>query len=384
MSLNVLFLGMTKNYPFEFNAGNSKTELIGKGLAATGNRVLVLGDIIGQQLPPQMPLASLPYLIFSPAPSRYIAWFLNLFRIARELKRSKCSSSRNILIVGADFYPFFVMYVLLGRLFGYRIAVIYHEWHSFQRKAKLLRLWSGYLFDYSFGYIVHAILPISHFLLDHSRRFHKPMFIVPILAEYDSVLPLGVGIPEAPLHQFIYCVHAGYLRVIKTILDAFRFFLMKNPGFRLILVVTGRADMIEDVRHTVANAGLAENVDIYSQVPFDYLHRLYRDATALLIPLDPDSPQDQARFSQKIAEYLTSRRPVITTAVGEISYYFNDRVNAIIAKQHSAIDYADAMDFCVANPALATQIGERGYELGAAHFDCRTEGIRLTEFLHTV
>ena len=174
MKQNIVFLGMTKNYPFEFNASNTKTELIGKGLLATGNEVVVLGDIFGQQEPAEKTASALPYRTFPPTPDRRIAWFFNLFRIAGELWRRKKADRRNIIIAGADFYPFFLSYVLMGRLLGYRIAVIYHEWHSFRRKAKLLRLLSGYLFDYTFGYGVQAILPISHLLEKHSRPSFAP------------------------------------------------------------------------------------------------------------------------------------------------------------------------------------------------------------------
>ena len=208
------------------------------------------------------------------------------------------------------------------------------------------------------------------------------MLIVPILAEYGNELPASKN--TVPARQFVYCVHAGYFRVIKTILEAFRIFADTHPDFHLVLVVTGRADMIEDVRQAVVAEKLDGSVDVLCQVPFEKLHQLYREAAALLIPLDPNSPQDQTRFSQKIAEYLTSRRPIITTAVGEIPYYFQHLRDAIIAPSHTAADYAQAMAFCAEHPDEASQIGRGGFEVGAARFNCLIEGRRLTEFLDRI
>ena len=78
----------------------------------------------------------------------------------------------------------------------------------------------------------------------------------------------------------------------------------------------------------------------------------------LLIPLDPNSLADIARFSQKIAEYVSTSRPIITSNVGEIPYYFKDKENAIIC-EYSAKSYADAMLLLQNDGTLANVLGAK-------------------------
>ena len=56
------------------------------------------------------------------------------------------------------------------------------------------------------------------------------------------------------------------------------------------------------------------------------LKHLQRNARCLLAPLENDD-QSRARMPTKIAEYLMTGVPVVTSAIGEISSYLFDRKN---------------------------------------------------------
>ena len=86
-----------------------------------------------------------------------------------------------------------------------------------------------------------------------------------------------------------------------------------------------------------------------------------------------------ARFSQKIAEYLATGRPVVTTAVGEIPYYFKHGVDAYVTK-FSPGEYADCLNFILEHPRAADAVGAAGHELGASEFNYHTFGKTLTAF----
>ena len=81
----------------------------------------------------------------------------------------------------------------------------------------------------------------------------------------------------------------------------------------------------------LAAVKIEDFVIFIQQIPYVELIEIYESSLGLLIPLDPNSLADIARFSQKIAEYLSSSRPVITNNVGEIPYYFTDRKDIIIS-----------------------------------------------------
>ena len=91
--------------------------------------------------------------------------------------------------------------------------------------------------------------------------------------------------------------------------------------------------------------------------------------------------QDKARFSQKIAEYIGSQRPIITNNVGEIPYYFMNEKSALIVNYTSEA-FAEGMIKLIQDPYLADKIGNEGYNIGIQHFEYCTRSIKIIDFMH--
>ena len=96
-----------------------------------------------------------------------------------------------------------------------------------------------------------------------------------------------------------------------------------------------------------------------------------------------NSIQDQARFSQKIAEYLSTRNPIITNNVGDIKLYFKDRYNAYIAKSYTKEALVEIMNEIMQKPNEARRIGEEGYKTGLNNFDNIRVCKELSNFIST-
>ena len=127
---------------------------------------------------------------------------------------------------------------------------------------------------------------------------------------------------------------------------------------------------------------LSERIVIKSKLPYKDLTNEYLNAKALLIPLDPNYEQDEARFSQKIAEYLSSKSPIITNNVGEIKYYFND--DEIIKCDFNENSFAKSFARVEENNERAKKIGLKGYERGLKEFDYRYLGKGMYDFCNNI
>src|SRR5690606_34242781 len=121
-------------------------------------------------------------------------------------------------------------------------------------------------------------------------------------------------------------------------------------------------------------------VKMFSKLPYGELIELYKNAGALLIPLS-NSVTDVARFPQKISEYLASANPVITTAYGEMPFYFSDGVNALVAPEYKPESFATKMNFVIHHPEDAVAIGRNGYEAGKKYFDIDSYGVTLKKMM---
>ncbi|MDP4276044.1 MAG: glycosyltransferase family 4 protein [Bacteroidota bacterium] len=384
MNNNVLFIECTRHYPFKYTASNTKMELIGRGLIEQGDKVSVINPVIGD-----FNLASrlvsgqtkgLNYYCFLRRRSIVISLLFNLIQLHTVLKKLKDRTSTNTVVLLETVYPLYLVYIAMAKFSGYKIVNIIHEWHLAWPRKGLTRV-SAFLFDKTFGYFVDGILPISLYLENKIRRFHKPMLRVPILADYaDNEYDMKYG--STVDNYFFFCGGAVYFRVIKVLIDSFCLFVReRHDRQQLQLVLYGSEQEMHRIASYINETNYVDRIRILPQLSNEELKQKMERAIALLIPLSENSEIDKARFSQKIAEYLSARRPIITVNVGEIQYYFKDAVNAYIVPTLEASLIADKMKKAVEDPAESDLIGLNGYQVGLSCFDYKKHGSSIHRFL---
>lgn len=148
------------------------------------------------------------------------------------------------------------------------------------------------------------------------------------------------------------------------------------------MILNGPENYKQNIVKYIEEKELSERIVIKSKLPYKDLINEYLNAKALLIPLDPNYEQDEARFSQKIAEYIASRRPIITNNVGEIKYYFK-KDEAIIC-DFTEEAFADTFKWAEENKGKCDVIGENGYRRGDTDFNYNSKGRELYNFLQTL
>lgn len=303
----------------------------------------------------------------------------NLPKLWKYLKSHRDKKDRNIVVVEIPKYHVFILYSIICRALGYRIACIAHEWiPTLKRPGLIDRFYNDPLYTKTFGYCVHAILPVSEYIISKCNRFGKPYFKLPALADFSEIIAPS----ETKSTYFLYCVRAGYFRVIKIIVDAFSIYKKQGGRYSLKLILSGPEASIEKVRQYTRTQNVEENVTIETKLPYEVLLDRYRKASALLIPLDPNYEQDFARFPQKIAEYTSSAVPIIATNVGEVKFYFTDE--NCIKVDFTEESFADAFSWVENNPAKANEIGRNGYSLGLEKFNCMTVCTNLMDFFRKI
>jgi len=283
-----------------------------------------------------------------------------------------------LVVTDCDFH-LFLIYVLFGRLQGYKISAIFHEWSLAIRPIHFLRRPSIWLYCMTFGWFVDSIMPISHFLQDKASKYKRKTMLLPILAEFDQSQNFRNYTETKNKSYFLYCAFVEYSRIVKMVLDSYVEFRKIGGKEKLIMVLTGSEDKILEIKESIMDFNMDNFIEVKTKLPYNDLVNLYSSALGLLIPLNPDSLQDKARFSQKIAEYLSSYRPIITSNVGEIQYYFTNGKNAVITESYSVSHYANAMLRLSNDINLSNRIGTEGYELGKQKFNYKSYGLFITK-----
>lgn len=384
-TMNVIFLGTTSNYPFSFSANNTKTEFLARGLTEQGNKVTVICGVLGEKQCATVQSGNskydFRYVIYPKEQNIFKTLFKNTKKIYNYLKLNYNPYDKNIVVTDLSYFPLFLIYVIVSRIAKYKIISIITEWPlSFHFKSNW-KYWDSLLYVCTFGKLIDAILPISDSLIKKVTKFSKPVLKVPILADYSTDYNINKS-QKIKSSYFVYCAGAGYVRIIQFIIDAYKIFL-RYSNEKLLLVLYGKPEEVNRIRQIIDDDNLSENILIKTRLSNRELFSLYHNALGLLIPLDPDNEQDKYRFSQKIAEYLSSETPIITSPVGEIPVYFNKH-NAFLVDLFTPEAYAEAMGYISIHKEESIIIGRQGYELGKKEFNYKIYGEKLSNFLKKI
>lgn len=145
----------------------------------------------------------------------------------------------------------------------------------------------------------------------------------------------------------------------------------------MVLVLSGNKERIEHLRKEW------KDCKILTQLPYDELIAYFKHAYALFIPLRPII-SDIARFPNKVCEYLASEGVIITTDVGEMSYYFKDGENAVVAKDYSIDSMLECLEKLHNGEYDYENIRLQGYTTGKQLFDMESYAIKLQSFIEAI
>lgn len=368
----------SQGYPTIYSASNTKAEFISLALKRKDIDVTIVDVPYGTpnvlKTIKSKSDKDIDYIQLPKQSGKLKSVILNMPKIIRILRDNKKLNQKNILVVSFIFFPIYLLLCFIAKLYGYKIVLVYHEWNIATKHFSILSTIEDYFSTFTFGFFLDGILPISHFLYNKCKFFHKKMMILPIIADFKrNIIKMNDNT------HYTFCANVEYLLRNTLILDAFDMFWKEHQNVNLFLVLSGNSISINELRDKLNNYACQNYIKIKTNMPQLDLYELYDSSIGLLIPLDPNSTADKARFSQKIAEYLTSQRPIITNNVGEIKYYFQDHENVLLT-DYSAEGFSNALSSLYNNSDLATKIGANGHIIGEKYFGIDSNGNKLLKF----
>ncbi len=275
------------------------------------------------------------------------------------------------------------LYLIYGKILNFPVIYLYVEMpFKMQHRAGALTKVNDYLFDKLLLKRMSGALPISELLIENFQKIApgKPILKIPTICDFES---FNVSKKNTTESYFLFCGAFDYREIINFILDAFKL-LDDSLNTKLYLIISkGSPKQYEEFNQYLKDNNLTQKTKIFSNIPFSELVDLYVNASALLIPLRPTN-QDAARFPHKIAEYSATGNPIITTNYGEVTYYFKDGENALVANSYNSSRFAEKMNFIIEYPEEAKKIGQKGKELGVKEFSHIKYGQKLKDYLQSV
>jgi glycosyltransferase involved in cell wall biosynthesis len=374
------------NFPFSIDAFSEKTRLTGLSINQEKTDIeSIILNIVCKNNKLQGYVGGVKYMYMTKESSSnkckiltsYIMGFYKEFIWLIRLSKKKRIAA---YIIAYRSFFFVIYYRILSLMLHFPIIINIAEYHIILCKhSSYLRRINAYLFDrFSFSWADGA-LPISRFLNQYIKKHHPKLkqIILPAFTDFKRIEDIQID-NKFPNKYFMYCGSIAYLDIIYFILESY--ISLKRSDIKLLLVVNGN---IQNLQEYIKKNKQEENIAIINNLKYEVLFSYYKQAMALLIPLKNDL-QDIARFPHKISEYLATGRPIITTAVGEVNYYFKDMDNAYIAKTFTKQCFANVLKEVISDEKKANVIGEKGKLTGLQFFDYSQYGNLIISFIKSL
>jgi glycosyltransferase involved in cell wall biosynthesis len=256
-------------------------------------------------------------------------------------------------------------YYFISRFVNTRLVYDYVEYMSSLDDRSMKTSGDRKNFDTQFFNYADALIIISPFLEQHIKQVAPkiPSIRIPPIIDFEKFA--RINFKPTQTNYFLFCGATQYLDVIEFIIKAYQKSTALNHGVSLILIINGDLKKMDRLKDSVQEDS---TIEILSNLSYEALIGYYKNARALLIPLQ-DNLQDMARFPFKISEYTAAARPIVTTNYGAVAEYFQDGVNALLAEPQDVDGIAAKLNYILSHPDEADQIGQNGHKLGLQLFN---------------
>lgn len=212
-----------------------------------------------------------------------------------------------------------------------------------------------------------AYIVISKWLMNKLSLYNKPLFYFPIIFDPHIIDNFINEIPRDFLkndlfskkHILIYSSSNAYTDLLEFSLKALS--LLKNYDFLFVITGNYTEEQKKYWKSVIKTLNLENKVVFSGYLTEKEFFALMKSSTALLIPL-LNNTRHQARFPQKILDYIYLEKPIISTKVGEIAEHFVDNETAFLDETITPEGYSKKIEFVLNNSQKANTVAKKAKE----------------------
>jgi glycosyltransferase involved in cell wall biosynthesis len=168
---------------------------------------------------------------------------------------------------------------------------------------------------------------------------------------------------------------------VDELIKAFSIVHKKIPDvFLYIIGKTPRKDERFSNMELVKELGIEDVVRFTGALSSDKIPQMLKDAEILALAR-PSNLQSTYGFPTKLGEYLLTKNIVVITSVGDIPFFLEDKVSALIAPPSDTKEFANKLIWALQNKNKAKMIGEEGCRVAQKNFTSRVEGEKMVRFM---
>ena len=210
------------------------------------------------------------------------------------------------------------------------------------------------------------------------------LLLIPILADTEKFKSLSRKVKTSDRVEIGF---TGYLTFKKDGLNELirSVYLLEKEyditNVTLNLYGSGYHGTVSRINKLIHSLGLDDRVILHGEVNSGQIPDILRSQDILILTR-PSNLQTEHGFSTKLAEYMASGTPVLTTAVSDAGVYIRDNFNGFIIPDHKAETAAGRLKTIISGKEyLNEKIGIEAMKTAEEHFNATKYADQISHFL---
>jgi glycosyltransferase involved in cell wall biosynthesis len=250
--------------------------------------------------------------------------------------------------------------------------------------AKKMR-WYGFLLNFNyFNRLSYKLIVFSHYIKAKYIEKNYPenrILVQPNLTDFD----FWKSNDNENVYTLGYCGTLYKKDGIEDLLYAISLLRKRKVEVTAIIVgdVVNEKSIIPSLSNFCKNHGIDNAVTFTGLVTHEEVKKILNKCMILAITR-PDIVQTVAGFPTKIGEYFACNKIVMSTKIGDVWSYFQDRKEIVFSEPSNPQSIAENLEWILNNRGLSNQIAEDGYLKADSLLNFKKIVPLMMEFIHRV
>ncbi len=168
---------------------------------------------------------------------------------------------------------------------------------------------------------------------------------------------------------------------VSEMIQAFKEISANNDSVKMILTGQGKPSDMEVITNLIKDNSKIEYLGYLNE---DAYFSVLRKADICCMNR-VNSAYANAGFPFKLAEYLAAGKAIVATEIGEVNFYLQNNINAILVQPNSVNAFVNAFNRLILNENnLRQNLGIAAKRTAFEYFDSKKNGYLLLDFFKTV
>jgi glycosyltransferase involved in cell wall biosynthesis len=305
-------------------------------------------------------------------------------RLLSTLKAFKVARKHGCQTIHIHDLPMALPSLLLGKLLGKKVVVDFHENYPELFYYEFKKRWMGKKSIRNFP--SHIIVVVEE-ERDRYRAAGIPEERITILSnsvDMERMKGLNLGPSERqPDGRFVisyvggFALHRGLDTLVKAVHEARK----KVPNLHLNLVGDGAAK--ESLVELTGKLGMESSVTFTGQVPFENAMKYVVESDICVIPY-ARSPETEASFPHKLAQYMYLGRPIIVSDVRSLKRIVEENKCGLVFESGNHSDLALKIIELHEDPETRKRMAKNGENAALERYNWDAEGGKLIRLYQTI